>query len=279
MLLVMASLFWLGLVIVLHPVTYYLIKRGRHDQVRRAYARGSRAGYSIFKWWGLRISSNHAYMRFPEDRPIVLVASHHSSLDMCFLLGLLEHTFGARNLRFVSRPGLDKGIPTVSHYIKQYCFSLSRAGSFRARQVKEDKALMAEFCQVLNQQNGVLTIFPEGVKPRYLPEHSRPFITSGLSVILDSMPDALVVPIAIKGSGEFYSTPRRWKHLFRGMPRFGVAVRISMLPALEPSIYPDNASLIQHCEELIHREYQRLKQGPDHLTYDAATTSDYKEAC
>lgn len=279
LLLIIASLYWLVLVLACHPVTSFHIRRENHERVRRIYARGCRIGYAVFKLWGLRISSNHRLARLPVDRPIVLVASHHSSLDMCFLLGLLEDTFGGRNLRFVARPGLDKGIPTISYYIKQYCYSLSRAGAFKARHQKEDKRLMAEFSKRINQENGVLTIFPEGVKPRHLPEHSRPFITQGLSVILENMPNAVVVPLAIKGSGEFYSTPRKWRQVVRGVPRFGVGVKVSLLPPLEPSEYADNSALIQHCEELIHREYLRLKQGPLRLTYDATLDSDCEEVC
>lgn len=261
LLLVIAAVYWLAVVSVVHPLVRLNVRLGRHDAVRRVVGRGSRVGYSVFRLWGMRIASNHAHVRLPENRPIVLVASHHSSLDMCFLLGLLQDAFGRRNLRFVSRPGLDKGIPTISHYIKQYCYSLSSAGDFKARRQKEDKLLMGAYCRQLNAENGVLTIFPEGIKPRSQPEHSRHFSTTGLSVILDNMPDALIVPLAIKGTGEFYCTPRKWSHFLRGVPRFGVSVKVSMLPPLEPADYPDSVALIRHCEALIHREYGRLKQG------------------
>lgn len=279
LLLMIASIYWLVLVLVCHPMTSFHITRQNHARVRRIYARSCRIGYAVFKLWGLRISSNHRLSRLPTDRPIVLVASHHSSLDMCFLLGLLEDAFGERNLRFVARPGLDRGIPTISYYIKQYCYSLSRAGVFKARHLKEDKLLMADFSKRMNQENGVLTIFPEGVKPRHLKEHSRPFITQGLRVILENMPDAVVVPLVIKGSGEFYSTPRKWRQLLRGVPRFGVSVKVALLSPLEPSDYTDNAALIQHCEELMHREYLRLQHEPLRLTYDAALDSDCEEVC
>lgn len=265
-LLVVAALFWLVLLLMTDPVLRLLVRRKNTNAVRKFIGSGARFGFSIFKLWGLKVTSNQASVRLPSDRPIIFVASHHSSLDMCFLLGILEKTIGNRNLRFVARPGLDRGIPIISYYIKSYCYSLGSAGAYKARKQKQDKVLMALFSQKMNAENGVLTIFPEGIKPRNLAEHSRTFNTSGLSVIIENMPDALVVPLAIKGTGEFYCTPRKWKHLFSGFPRFGISIKVSLLPALEQSDYSDMGALINHCEALIHKEYHRLKRDENAIT-------------
>lgn len=256
-----AAVYWMFILIIAHPLVRYRLSREQHDVVRTVIGRWALRGCAVFRLWGVRVCSNHPYVRVPLDRPVIVVSSHHSSLDMVFLLGLLQNTFGHRNLRFVSRPGLDKGIPVISQYIKRYCYSLSRAGRFRARQQREDRIHMAEFCQRMNAENGVVTIFPEGVKPRGQPEHSRTFIRTGLSVMLENMPDAIVLPLVIKGTGEFYSTPRRWKHLWRDFPKFGVSMEFSLLPALEPRDYRDPEALISHCESQIHREYARLRHG------------------
>lgn len=256
-----ASFYWTLILLSNHWRVHHHITHRHHDYVRTLYGRWARRGYAVFRLWGVRVRSNHAYVKVPENRPVIVVSSHHSSLDMVFLLGLLQDTFGRRNLRFVSRPGLDSGIPVISPYIKHYCYSLSRAGRFLAREQREDKIHMAEFCQRMNAEKGVVTIFPEGVKPRGQPEHSRTFIRSGLNLMLENMPDAIVLPLAIKGTGEFYSTPRRWKHVWKGFPRFGVQMEFSLLPPLEPRDYPSADAVIAHCEAQIHREYARMRHG------------------
>lgn len=287
LLLMLAAVFWLLLVSGVHVGVRYHYRRNNHAGVRRWVGRGCRLGIGAFRLWGLRVSSNHESIEFPAERPIVLVSSHHSSLDMCFLLGLLENAFGDRNLRFVSRPGLDRGLPTISFYIKQYCYSLGSAGAFKARRKKEDRLHMAQYCQQMNRDNGVVTIFPEGVKARELPEHSGSFNPNGLRLMLENMPDAVVVPLAIKGSGDFYCTPRQWKHLLQGVPQFGVSVKLSMLPPLEPRNYASKAALIAHCETLISNEYERLSHGKE-IPVDAdrymsvgdeAAETDFEEAC
>ncbi len=281
----LAYIHWLLILVGTHGLFRYHIRRLQHDAVRTRIGFWSRCGYNVFRLWGLRVRFHQAPMRLPEDRPVIVVSSHHSSLDMVFLLGLLQDTFGRRNLRFVSRPGLDEGIPVISTYIKHYCYSLSRVGRFRARDQKEDRIHLAEFCQRMNAEKGVVTIFPEGVKPRGEAEHCRPFSRTGLTVMLDNMPDAIVLPLVIKGTGEFYSTPRRWKHIVQKFPRFGVTMEFSLLQPLEPAEHENAEAVISHCERLIHREYAKLRKGVavstdmPALVSNENTELDVEEAC
>ncbi|MCG8312206.1 MAG: 1-acyl-sn-glycerol-3-phosphate acyltransferase [Pseudomonadales bacterium] len=206
-----------------------------------------------------------AVQNLPENRPLIFVANHHSSIDILLLMHYLTAYIGSRKLRFISRPQLDRNIPGVSFYLRRYCYSLGQHQK-KSPDRKSDRAGMADFARQVAWENGVLVIFPEGVKARGIEEHTRPFYRSGLKTLLEQMPNALVVPVSLAGSGCFYTTPRKPSDIFKMPPNFAVNIGISILPAVDVNQYESIDAVVDHCEFVISRDYQRQTESGHSVT-------------
>jgi len=195
--------------------------------------------------------------RFVENRPIVFVSSHHSSFDIILLINVLGKFLKNRDLKFISRAGLDRYIPLISFYLRQCCFSLPRR---RALASVEDKqiahARLTQFARTQASENGAVVIFPEGMKDVSASEHNARFRRNGLQILLQEMPDALLVPVVIKGTRDFYTTGRSLSQLFHQLPAFFTHIEISILPAVCGNSIDQRIDI---AEERIASEYRRLR--------------------
>lgn len=126
----------------------------------------------------------------PTGRPIIFVANHQSTFDIPPMIYYLRRFHG----KFISKIELAKAhIPSIS-------FNLLHGGAANIDR-KDPKQSIAEILKLANnmkQKNWSVFIFPEGTRTRT--GKMKPFSVGGIATLLKKNPEALVVPIAIKGS-------------------------------------------------------------------------------
>jgi len=126
----------------------------------------------------------------PLGRPIIFVANHQSSFDIPPLIFFLRKFHG----KFISKIELAKaGIPSIS-------FNLVHGGAANIDR-KDPKQSISEILKLANNmktKNWSAFIFPEGTRTR--DGKMKSFSVGGIATLLKKNPDALIVPIAIRGS-------------------------------------------------------------------------------
>lgn len=130
----------------------------------------------------------------PTDRPIIFVANHQSMFDISPIIWFLRrHT-----PIFVSKIELAKGTPGVSYNLRK-----SGAALIDRKDAKQALSEIARLGKLIQQTNRSAVIFPEGTRSRSAIGEMRPFMPGGVITLLKRAPNALVVPIAIRGTGRF----------------------------------------------------------------------------
>lgn len=146
-----------------------------------------------YGWYltGSRISFQQR-TALPTDRPIIFIANHQSMFDISPIIWFLRrHT-----PTFVSKLELAHGLPGVSYNLRK-----SGAALINRKDPKQAVVEIARLGKLIQQQNLSAVIFPEGT--RSASGQMRPFVTGGVATLLKRAPSALVVPVAIQGTGHF----------------------------------------------------------------------------
>ncbi len=224
----------------------------------------------LLKLWGTRIEFDTCAMNVDPNRPILFVASHHSSLDVCILGNRLFNAVGYKEIAFICRSGLDRWLPSFSFYARQFCYSLPAKvktptqgeSSFTAHE-----AALSAFAERLDSQGRAVIFFPEGVKRVSECEHRRPFRRKGLRILLEKMPNAQIVPIGVAGTRSFFTTPRCLKSILQVCPSFNRRLLFQILPTLQYSQSEDMEQFIDKLEAQISSSY-------DNLSHQIANHSD-----
>lgn len=175
--------------LIFHPIQWLCLKLG---------------GYSVHKKsvdtlnFILTMSSYILFNRvifkdnrsLPLGQPIIFVANHQSTFDIPAMIYFLRRFHG----KFISKIELAQArIPSIS-------FNLIHGGAANIDR-KDPKQSIAEILKLANnmkQKNWSAFIFPEGTRTRT--GKMKSFSVGGIATLLKKNPNALVVPIAIKGS-------------------------------------------------------------------------------
>lgn len=174
----------------------------------------------------------------PTDRPIIFVANHQSMFDISPIGWFLRrHT-----PIFVSKIELSYGIPGIS-------YNLRRSGAALIDRTDSKQAIseIARLGKHIQQKKHSAVIFPEGT--RSATGQIRPFATGGLAVLLKRAPNALVVPVVIRGTGRF--NPKGLFPLTSFSP-----MSWTVLPGIEPAGRTPE-TIVQLAQEAIMSELER----------------------
>jgi 1-acyl-sn-glycerol-3-phosphate acyltransferase len=140
---------------------------------------------------GSRINFSNKF-DLPPNRPIIFIANHQSMYDIPPLIWFLRKY----HAKFISKIELTKGIPSIS-------FNLKYGGGANIDR-KDSKQAVAEILKLgerMRDHNWSALIFPEGTRSR--DGKLKQFAVGGIATILKRCPNALIVPVAIKGSWKF----------------------------------------------------------------------------
>ncbi len=175
----------------------------------------------------------------PLDRRIIVVANHQSMNDVP---SLIWH-FSPWKLIFIAKRELAKGIPSIS-----YNFTRGGAVGINRKDGAEAVQLIREMGARAQQEGRSVCIFPEGTRSRT--GELKKFSEGGLRALCETIPDALIVPVAIHNS---------WKlarYSFWPVP-VGVHVRWDVLPAIE-SAGRNPSDLALEAESVIRQHLESL---------------------
>ncbi len=128
----------------------------------------------------------------PGERPIIFVVNHQSMFDIPGLIWFLRKYYPL----FVSKIELARGIPGISYNLR-----IGGAALIDRKDGKKAVVEIAKLGQRIHDARGSAAIFPEGT--RSASAVMKPFAVGGLMALLKKCPDALVVPVAIRGTGQF----------------------------------------------------------------------------
>jgi len=140
---------------------------------------------------GARIRLKHLSV-LPQNRPIIFVANHQSTFDIPAMVWLLRK----HHPRFVSKIELANGVPSISYNLRK-----SEAALINRKDGKQAIAEIARLGRLIQEDKSSVIIFPEGT--RTASGVMKPFVAGGVATLLKRAPDALVVPVAITGTGAF----------------------------------------------------------------------------
>lgn len=150
--------------------------------------------WSIMQGW-LLTGSSHRFRvgTMPiTSRPLIFVANHQSMFDISPIAWYLRRY----NPIFVSKKELGRGTPGISYNLRK-----SGAALVDRKDPRQAVSEIARLGQRLKAGGCSVVIFPEGTRSRT--GKLKPFAGAGLTILLRKCPDALIVPIAIQGTGTF----------------------------------------------------------------------------
>jgi 1-acyl-sn-glycerol-3-phosphate acyltransferase len=170
---------------------------------------------------------------FPDNIPIILIANHQSMYDIPIIMWYLRKL----EPKFISKKELGKWIPSIS-------FSLRNMGSLLIDRKDRSSSLKAIeiFGRDAADRAHTICLFPEGTRAR--DGIIKDFKGGGFALLRKTAPEALVIPIAIKGS---------WKLLkYNLLPiPYGVHVHMHVFPSLKVTDFRDDREMLKHIHKMI----------------------------
>ncbi|PKP40201.1 MAG: 1-acyl-sn-glycerol-3-phosphate acyltransferase [Bacteroidetes bacterium HGW-Bacteroidetes-13] len=127
--------------------------------------------------------------KLPSGRPIIFVSNHQSLHDIPPMIW----KFRRFHPKFVAKKELGNGIPSVS-------FNLRHGGAALIDRKDPTQAIPAllKFAKYLNTHQRSAVIFPEGTRSKDgVPKRFAP---GGFKVLIENIPNALIVPVSINNS-------------------------------------------------------------------------------
>ncbi len=221
-------------VCLFHPIQWLSLKLGGYKAHKTSVDILNLFLLGTYYAMGSRISFKNRF-DLPANRPIIFISNHQSMYDIPPLIWFLRKN----HAKFISKIELTKGIPSVS-------FNLKHGGGANIDR-KDSKQAVAEILKLaerMKAKNWSTVIFPEGTRSRN--GQLKPFAIGGIATILKKVPNALIVPIAIKGS---------WKLVQYGaFPlSFGEKMSWEVLAPIEPSE--------KSIEEVVSEAEQAIKKA------------------
>lgn len=232
---------WFGTVLFVPAFTFTLVC---FDAVQRLALLVSREAHDrslfLMQWvlahfvlplCGMRIEVEGAGQLPPP--PVIFVANHQAMFDM----PIFAAATGRHFLKYVAKKELAHGVPSISIAMRRGGLaSIDRKN--RAQAVAAIRAMGVE----AERRRVSVLIFPEGT--RAWDGALKPFKPAGTLALLEVMPDAPVVPIAIDGMWRVVA--RKLKPML-----WGQRIRVRFCPPLPRAEGEDREGLLRQAETAI----------------------------
>ena len=234
---ILTPIFYISFVILLlvfHPIQFVCLRLFGYS--------AHKTSVDLLNWFLMQcmriMGAKIAFINFedlPDDIPKIFVCNHQSMWDISPLIWKLK----SYHMKFISKKELARNIPSVS-------FNLKYGGSVtidRSNPI-EAKNKIKNFAKNIKLNNYSVCIFPEGSRSRN--GKLKPFKIGGIQSMLEIMPNALIIPIAIKNTAKFDNGGKFLKNPF-------ITVEFTMLR----SIMIEN-SKIESQIELIRKDIEQI---------------------
>lgn len=228
------------IVVTLHPLFYLCGRFGQPSLMERLHQLHCRLHILNLKLIGARFAIDIAQL--PLGRPVIFVANHQSMYDpLLFAWHLKQFT-----PRYIAKIELGGSIPTIS-----YCLKNANHLIIKRQDADAALTLIEQYAKWLEREARSAVLFPEGTRSH--DGKLKPFKVRGFKTLLDNMPSALVVPVALDGF---------WK-LFENslLPiTAGATLHFSVLPPIEP-VDRSPEEILAEVEQLIKDQLTCFRQG------------------
>lgn len=175
--------------------------------------------------------------------PYLVVANHQSMFDIPIFGGLLFTNFP----KYVSKKELARWIPSISYNLRHGGNALIDRGN-RAQAVEAIRQLGRE----VSERGVSAVIYPEGTRARH--GELGPFKPQGFLALLETAPEAAILPVAIDNSWRLLS------HNLLPIP-FGVRVRVYIGDPIPRQPVEDGVALLDRVRDEINAVLTRWRGG------------------
>ena len=171
-----------------HPIQWICYKLGGQEAHKKSVDLMNFLLIGTYFVLGSSVKFKNPY-QLPDQRPIIFIANHQSMYDIPPLIWFLRRY----HAKFISKIELTRGIPSIS-------FNLKYGGGANIDR-KDSKQAVAEILKLAERMKTLswsTVIFPEGTRSK--DGRLKPFAIGGVATILKKVPNALIVPVAIRNS-------------------------------------------------------------------------------
>ncbi|MBM3420724.1 MAG: 1-acyl-sn-glycerol-3-phosphate acyltransferase [Bacteroidetes bacterium] len=204
------------LLLLFHPVQMVCLRMGGYHSHKRSVDVLNLLLLRSLHLLGIRIRMS-GFDKLPAGRPLIIVANHQSAYDIPPVVwGFRRH-----HPKFISKKELGRYIPSISYNLKHGgSVLIDRAA--RMQSVKE----IIRLGRFIGENNYSACIFPEGTRSR--DGIVRSFKPAGVASLLKAVPNALIVPFAIKGN-HLINPDKSW------LPSAFITVTYTVLEPVDPA--------------------------------------------
>lgn len=234
---------FIGTLTLFHPfvlLSYYLLGANALAKVLHAM---TWCIINSLRIVGTRIEIVREYVP-AAGTPIIIISNHQSFFDVPFMYLVLPNHIP----KFVTKKELARWIPSVS-------FNIRRGGSviIDRGDARDAMAKIADWAPYIAQHAHAAVVFPEGTRSR--DGLMRRFKSAGAVTLMNSIPNALVVPVVIEGSWELV----RWGLL--PLP-VGITFRATILEPIERAS-KNPKQVVDECEKTIRARLGQPEPSPN----------------
>ncbi len=211
------AFFFFLILIIFHPIQVIALNLFGYNAHKRVVDIMCFCLVQNLRWTLSRVSLKNLAGDLPTDRPLIIVSNHQSAMDIPMIACL----FRKNHPKYVSKIENGRGIPSISYNIRN-------GGSvlIDRKNPVESIEKIKNFAEKLEKKNRSACIFPEGSRSKN--GVLKPFKQKGILQLLDSMPNALIVPVAIQENWKIESQK------FLPVPAFN-HFRCTALQPIEPN--------------------------------------------
>lgn len=127
--------------------------------------------------------------KLPAGRPLIIIANHQSMVDIPAIIWYMRKY----HAKFIAKKELTKGLPSISFNLKY-----GGGANIDRKDSQQSRAEIAKLAERMHEKKWSAVIFPEGTRSK--DGKVKPFYVGGIETILQTCPEALLVPIAINNS-------------------------------------------------------------------------------
>lgn len=230
------------ILLVFHLLQIIALKLGY--QAHNKIVNGMLFFINLNLWWLLSpIKFTNLAGKLPPSKPSIIISNHQSMFDIPAIGQILKKL----HPKYIAKKSLAYGIPSISYNIRYggsiYFERPKKEDTEAIKTKKRTNALqkLNTFTHYLNQNQRGGVIFPEGTRSK--DGHVQPFKKQGLLTMLNNMPDAVIIPVALDG---FW---RLTQYKLKPMG-FWINLSCTVLPIIERT-GKSNEAIIEEANQLI----------------------------
>jgi 1-acyl-sn-glycerol-3-phosphate acyltransferase len=177
--------------------------------------------FLLMKMLYLVLGMKYVYYNFekiPTNVPVMFISNHQSMWDIPPVM----YKFRRNRPKFIAKKELTGIIPSVSFYLKY-------GGPITIDRSKPNDAIdsIRAFTKDIESKGYSISIYPEGTRSK--DGKVGPFKTKGVRVVLEEIPEILIVPLAMHNTRQIDNDGKFFKKL-------GTKIKVSMLAPRQISI-------------------------------------------